>query len=345
MTTREEVRPRRVGTVLIAWDLAPEYVEEIRRAFPDLRVVQETSPDGLLRIAPDAEVLFAGDMPREVLRAASHARWLHAASAGVEDWFHPELLEGDVVLTNSSGVHGSQIAEMILGMALCFATGLHTLIAAQHAPDHGCRQAAGGIDAEEAVRSIVQRRKFELEGQTMGVIGLGAIGDATARKAHGLGMRVLASRRHSADPPPYITQVLGPDRESLATLLRESDHVALCLPLTPETDGLIGEAELRRMQQTAYIYNVGRGASIDPHALERALAEGWIAGAGLDVTVPDPPEHTSPLWDMPNVILSQHTSGSSPGNARRLTDLFLENLRRYRAGEPLLNQIDKRLRY
>lgn len=339
-------QPRK-GTVLIAWDLAPEYVEEIRRAFPDLRIVQETSPSGLLRAAPEAEVLFAGNLPRELLRAATHVRWLQSVGAGVESWFHPELLEGDVVLTNASGIHGTQIAEMILGMALCFATGLHLLIAAQRAPDHGhpAAHSPGENGADEDVRDRVRATKFELEGQTMGVVGLGAIGDATARKAHGLGMRVLAARRHPSEPPPYISRVHGADSESLSALLRESDHVALCLPLTPETDGLIGEAELRRMKPTAYIYNVGRGSSIDQQALERALAEGWIAGAGLDVSVPDPPDDRSPLWTMPNVILSQHTSGNSPHYVRRVTDLFIENLRRYRAGAPLLNQIDKHLRY
>jgi phosphoglycerate dehydrogenase-like enzyme len=340
MTIPEEAQVR---TVLIAWDLAPEYVEEIRHAFPSLRIVQETSPDGMRRAAREAEVIFAGDMPRELLQAATCVRWLQSVGAGVEDWFHPELMEGDVILTNASGVHGTQIAELILGMALCFATGLHTLIAAQRTPDHG--HVATGTGQGTDVRDVVRAHKYELEGQTMGIIGLGAIGDATARKAHGLGMRVLAARRHPADPPHYIAQVLGADRESLSTLLRESDHVALCLPLTPETDGLIGEAELRRMKRTAYIYNVGRGSSIDPQALERALTEGWIAGAGLDVSVPDPPDDRSPLWTMPNVILSQHTSGFSPKYVRRVTDIFLENMRRYLAGEPLLNQIDKNLRY
>jgi phosphoglycerate dehydrogenase-like enzyme len=341
MTARDATRARSGGMVLIAWDLAPAYVEEIRRAFPAWRIVQAEDPNGAARVAPEAEVIFAGEMPRELLRAASHARWLHSVSAGVDRWFHPELVERDVVLTNSSGVHGAQISEMILGMALCFATGLHTLVAAQRSPRPGARAES----VIEDVRTGVRRHKFELEGQTMGVIGLGAIGDATARKAHGLGMRVLAARRHPADPPPYVARVLGSDPAGLAALLGESDHVALCLPLTPETDGLIGEAELRRMKQTAYIYNVGRGASIDQPALERALRDGWIAGAGLDVTVPEPPDERSPLWDMPNVILSQHTSGYSPRNTRRLVDLFIDNLRRYEAGEPLRNQVDKRLRY
>jgi phosphoglycerate dehydrogenase-like enzyme len=116
--------------------------------------------------------------------------------------------------------------------------------------------------------------------------------------------------------------------------------VALCLPLTPATHAVIGAAELRAMPQHAYIYNVGRGASIDPDALIMALTEGWIAGAGLDVTSPEPLPDDSPLWGMPNVILSQHTSGSSPYNAGRITDIFAANLARYLAGEPLQNVID-----
>jgi phosphoglycerate dehydrogenase-like enzyme len=128
--------------------------------------------------------------------------------------------------------------------------------------------------------------------------------------------------------------------EKLHTPLAAADHVALCLPLTPETTAIIGEAELRAMQPHAFIYNVGRGASIEPAALNRALREGWIAGAGLDVTDPEPLPPDSPLWDADNVILSLHTSGTSPRNVDRITDLFAENLRRYLDGAPLCNEID-----
>ncbi|RIK33484.1 MAG: D-2-hydroxyacid dehydrogenase, partial [Chloroflexi bacterium] len=122
--------------------------------------------------------------------------------------------------------------------------------------------------------------------------------------------------------------------------LGQADHVALCLPLTAATTALVGAAELRAMRPTAYIYNVGRGASLEPNALIQALQAGWIAGAGLDVTAPEPLPPDSPLWAMPNVILSQHTSGSSPYNADRITAIFAGNLARYLAGDPLQNVIN-----
>jgi phosphoglycerate dehydrogenase-like enzyme len=135
----------------------------------------------------------------------------------------------------------------------------------------------------------------------------------------------------------------GPDE--LRQAIPTADHVALCLPLTDETRGLISTPELRAFKPSAYIYNVGRGASIDAAALKRALQEGWIAGAGLDVTDPEPLPDDSYLWEMPNVILSQHTSGNSPFNADRITSIFVRNLDRYLAGEPLTNQVKKERGY
>ena len=335
-----------VRSVLISWDVAPEHVQAVRHAFPDLRVDHAPDSARAIEAASEADVMLADSLPPELLRAASRARWLHSVSAGVESWFHPELLEREILLTNSSGTHGPQIAEIILGMALCFATGLHTLIAAARTPTRGHLPSGGGWPWPKGdVRAQVLGQKFVLEGQTMGVVGLGAIGDATARKAHGLGMRVLATRRRPTDRPPYVERLLGADHADLLTVLAQSDHVALCLPLTPDTEGLLGEAELRAMKPSAYLYNVGRGGSVDQAALLAALREGQLAGAGLDVTVPDPPEDASPLWEMPNVILSQHTSGFSPHNDRLITELFIENLRRYRAGQPLRNQVDPHLGY
>jgi phosphoglycerate dehydrogenase-like enzyme len=151
-------------------------------------------------------------------------------------------------------------------------------------------------------------------------------------------MRVLGVRR-SGQPAPGCDEVHTPDH--LADVLPRADHVALCLPLTEETIAIIGEAELRRMKPTAHIYNVGRGASIDGEALRRALRERWIAGAGLDCVAPvDTPADDDPLWDMEEVILSMHTSGHSPYNSRRITDIFMSNLRAFMEGGPLENVID-----
>jgi phosphoglycerate dehydrogenase-like enzyme len=226
------------------------------------------------------------------------------------------------------------MAELVVALMLSFSTGLHRLIGAQR-----------DLGGPPALIQEVRRSTFELAGQSLGVVGLGTIGMSLAEDACGLGMRVLGVRRRlSPDTapgqplPPHLAAVYGP--EGLATVLAEADHVALCLPLTPATAGIMGEAQLRQMRRTAYLYNVGRGDTIDQPALERALAEGWIAGAALDVTTPEPLPATSPLWTMPNVILSQHSSGHSEEAWRKVTEVFLTNVRAYEQGAPLPTIVD-----
>jgi phosphoglycerate dehydrogenase-like enzyme len=257
------------------------------------------------------------------LAAAERLRWVQAGTAGVELLLAAGLVERGVLLTNASGAHGVPMAELILSMMLAFATGLHTLIRAQ--------------EACQWIQEQIIQTKFELEGQTLCVLVLGDIGGTLAHKAQRLGMRVVGVRR-SGRPHPAVAHVF--DRTGLHQTLALADHVALCLPLTAATQGMIGAAELRAMRPRAYIYNVGRGASLEPEALLQALDEGWIAGAGLDVTSPEPPPPDSPLWAMPNVILSQHTSGSRPFNADHITRIFAANLARFLAGEPLQQVVD-----
>jgi phosphoglycerate dehydrogenase-like enzyme len=253
---------------------------------------------------------------------------VQAGTAGVERLLALGLAERGILLTNAVGAHGVPMAEMVLAMMLAFATGLHTLLWAQR--------------LHRRARERVIGEKFELQGQTLCVLGLGDIGGTLACKAKALGMRVLGVRR-SREPFPGLDGQTTPAH--LLQVLSRADHVALCLPLTRETRHIVGERELQAMKPSAYIYNVGRGPSIEPTALIRALAEGWIAGAGLDVTAPEPLPEDSPLWDMPNVLLGQHSSGSSPLNADRIASIFVENLGRYVRGDPLLNVIDVELGY
>jgi phosphoglycerate dehydrogenase-like enzyme len=318
--------------VIVAEDIGDEHVGRLRAAFPqfDFRVCLDA--ESFKAAAPEAEIIFAKGYPPEAIRGAKQLRWVQAGTAGVERIL--ELLASrddqgrDVLLTNATGAHGIPMAENILALMLAFAIHLPDLMRAQEQRRDVSRQ--------------VRNDKFELEGQTICVLGLGDIGGTLARKSQLLGMHVLGVRR-SPEPFAYAHELFTPDR--LAEALPRADHVALCLPLTGETTAIIGEAELRLMKPTSYIYNVGRGASIEPNALIKALREGWIAGAGLDVTHPEPPPPDSPLWSMPNVLLTQHTSGHSPFNAQRITDILLDNLGRYTRGETLLNRIDKDLGY
>jgi phosphoglycerate dehydrogenase-like enzyme len=316
--------------VLVGADaIEPADRERLRRLFPHVSFTFAATAEEWLAAAPRAEVLFTKGLPLEALAAATHLRWVQAGTAGVDWWLRSGLGERDVILTNARGAHGIPMAEQVLAMALCFATRLHLLI-------------RGQPQRRKLARRVIEE-KWELHGQTMLVLGLGDVGGTLAEKARALGMHVLGVRRSLA-PHPACVAIYPPER--LHEALPLADHVAVCLPLTPETAGIIGEAELRLMKPTACIYNVGRGATIDGAALRRALAEGWIAGAGLDCVAPsDTPADGDPLWEMENVILGLHTSGSSPSNSRRITDLFAENLRRYLAGEPLLNVVDKQRGY
>jgi phosphoglycerate dehydrogenase-like enzyme len=172
----------------------------------------------------------------------------------------------------------------------------------------------------------------ELGGRTVGIVGAGAVGTEVARRCAALGMRVIGTKR-TPQPLPDFEQVLPPS--GLPELLRASDYVVLTSPLTTETRGMIGEAELRAMKPTAYLLNVARGALIDEHVLTRALREHWIAGACLDAFVQEPLSPDSPLWDLENLVITPHTSYRSPNGTERGIASFVANLRRYLAGEPL----------
>lgn len=309
--------------------VALEDRRRLAERFPDVDFTFGETQEALLAAAPAVEVIFSKSMTREVLSAAANLRWLQAGTAGVDGLIRQGIQERNVVLTNARGAHGIPMAENILAMALCFATRMQLMIRTQR-------------ERGKISRRVV-REKWELHGQTMLVLGLGDIGGTLARKAHCLGLHVLGVRR-SGRPFEGCDVVFTP--QQLHAALPQADHVALCLPLTEETAGMIGERELRLMKPTAYIYNVGRGVSINGMALRRALAERWIAGAGLDCVAPsDTPADDDPLWDMENVILSMHTSGHSPFNSQRITDIFMDNLARYLAGQSLINLVDQQVGY
>lgn len=309
--------------VLIGEAIGEANVARLRQAHPDLEFRYSVDRETYLANVPDAEIIFSKQFPPGTLDLAENLRWIQAGTAGVNHLLAAGVGERNIILTNARGAHGTPIAEQTLALMFAFANRLPLLLRGQN-------------ERKQVARQVIAE-KFELAGQTLCVIGLGDIGGALAQKAKLLGMRVLGVRRTS-DPFPHLDAQYTPDR--LLDALPEADHVALCLPLTDKTTALIGERELRAMKANAYIYNVGRGASIEPSALLRALQEGWIAGAGLDCTDPEPLPSDSPLWAMENVILAQHTSGSSPFNADRITQIFLENLARYRRGESLRNVVD-----
>ncbi|MCS7173578.1 MAG: D-2-hydroxyacid dehydrogenase [Armatimonadetes bacterium] len=286
----------------------------------ELRVVPR--PEALDHAA-EAEVWVGWDLPEEALERADRLRWVHSTAAGVENLL-PKLAGRGLLLTNSRGIHAIPMAEHVLGCLLVFARNLH--LAFRHQLHRRWQPEPGG----------------ELWGATVGILGLGAIGQEVARRCRAFGARIVGLRRVPA-PVPGVEEVYGP--EGLETVLRVSDYVVLALPLTPQTRGLLGARELGWMRPGAVLVNVGRGALVDERALVEALRAGRLRGAALDVfeTEPLPPDH--PLWDLPNVLITPHISGNSPRYMDRAIPLFCENLRRYLRGEGLRNVVDPELGY
>ncbi|MDR5684236.1 MAG: D-2-hydroxyacid dehydrogenase [Armatimonadota bacterium] len=297
----------------------------------DLRVV---SGEGAEAHAEEAEVLVGWVVPDAFFRRASRLRWIHATSAGVDHLIDTPAWSADVVITNSRGIHAIPIGEHVLGWMLMFARNLHTALRNQIARRWD-RQIGG-----------------EFHGATVGILGFGAIGREIARLCAAFGARTLAMRRHplslgeaSASSLPGgerlggTVALYGPD--GLREVLEASDYVVVALPLTAQTRRLIGAREIGWMKQDAVLINVGRGEIVDEAALVSALAARRIRGAALDCFEVEPLPATSPLWEADNVLISPHVSGSSPRYMDRAIPLFCENLRRYLAGEPLLNVVDR----
>jgi phosphoglycerate dehydrogenase-like enzyme len=304
--------------------------QQILREAAQAEVPCITNTDGFLTRLKEVEVVCSSWIPNDWSTRAPNLRWLQCSGAGV-DGLHPTgILEPDsgVIVTTAVGIHGTSIGEYVFGSMLMFNRTWPEMVRLQDR--HLWPRSASWYKLDGR----------ELEGQTLGIVGLGSIGRRIAHLGKAFGMRVLATRRTARgdEQEPNVDKVYP--MSQLHELLHQSDYVVLAIPLTAETEKLIGEAELRAMRPNAYLVNVARGHVIDEKALIRALEEGWIAGAGLDVVEQEPLPSDSPLYSMQNVILTPHISGSSVNYDKRLAELFADNLRHYRAGEPLRNRYD-----
>ena len=326
--------------VLSTGDLDEAQLDRLRAVSSRLQVVQHTAwksedlPPGAWS---GVEVLFTHQslpMPGQ----EPSLRWVYVFSAGVNHVLGNPVLGNEVILTNASGIHAISVSEHAMALMLAWTQRLPTWFAHQR--------------RVEWPQDLYTRYVFpELHGATVGIVGYGSIGREIGRLASGFGMRVLASKRTDdridrgytipgrGDPEGVIPERFYPPEE-LRTMLAESDHVVLAVPLTDATRHLIGADELRAMRPSAFLVNIARGGIVDEAALVRALQEGWIDSAGLDVFSEEPLPADSPLWHLENVTLTPHVAGLSPRYNERAVDLFVENLRRYLAGESLLNQID-----
>jgi phosphoglycerate dehydrogenase-like enzyme len=283
-----------------------------------------------------AEVLFGipGDSVEglaEVVTGLPGLRWVHATSAGAGEVVRAAGLPAEalerVAVTTSSGVHAVPLAEFAIFGLLAIAKELPRFVADQRA----------------RAWPEVRRPLRELAGQTLFLVGLGEIGREAARLGKALGMRTVGFRRTEAPPPAHVDEVHGPGR--LAELAGRADAMVASLPLTDQTAGLIDRATIERLPASCIFVNVGRGAVVDEPALVEALTAGRIAGAALDVFATEPLPPDSPLWSMPNVLVTPHAAALSARENERITELFRDNLRRYLDGRPLRNLVEPGVYY
>ena len=309
-------------TAIVLWSTWASTPDDLARAAPDDRVLTITD-ETQLAAASDAEIAFAGLNPERVkklLAALPNLRWMHTPAAGVERIVDlPELRARGVMVTNNSGSYDAQIAEHVMACVFAASKRLHI------------------YRDQQTRREWRDHPHTEVRGSVMVVYGMGSIGGEVARLAAAAGMRVIGVRRRAA-PSPRIARVVEP--EALGDVAAEADYLAICAPLTPATRGAVSRAVIARMKPTAWIVNIARGAIADEAALLEALRAGRLGGAAIDAFTVEPLPPDSPWWSLENVIVTPHASNSSPRLKERTLALFLENLRRYKAGVPLLNQVD-----
>lgn len=320
--------------ILLSQGIYDRHGDTLRTTYSDVMLIPYTPQAAVPAAGESAEVAFLSDdlivalhtaqgMPTSPpwitqLPGLPQLRWVHTASAGVDDPFFHRLLQRGVLLTNAIGVRRVPIGQHTLLMMLYFVRCMPHYLAAQreHRWDPGWGE--------------------ELTDKTVGIVGLGHIGQEVARLSKAFGMRVIATKRRPIDIE-WVDQLLPPT--ALHQLLSQADFVVISTALTPETRGLFGEQEFKAMKPTAYLLNVARGAIVQEDKLIEALQSGRIAGAYLDVFEHEPLPAESPLYDMPNVVITPHCCDASPLNERRDLQLFLDNLERFKRNEPLINVV------
>ncbi|MFT6433120.1 MAG: phosphoglycerate dehydrogenase-like enzyme [Candidatus Azotimanducaceae bacterium] len=287
-----------------------------------------TSQREAIEHAADAEVIL-GFVPKDLFSAAPKLRWVQSISSGVDMFFYPEFINSEVLLTSEKGLVGEHLSDTGFGLLLMLTRQLAAAL-------------RYGSDSWNH-RPEMRYQELELTGSVMGIIGLGGTGRAMARRAAAFGMTCIAVDRDNVPPCPEVSEVWGLDR--LHELLAISDVVNVCTPLTDETRNMFNAKAFKLMKPTAYLLNVTRGEVMEEKALIDALQSGTIQGAALDVAPREPLPPESPLWSMPNVVMTPHTAGASQFRAARNIDRFIRNLGNLVNSDPLEGLVDKQLGY
>ncbi len=311
--------------IVLCYPVEPRHCQQLAEASPQAEIVN-AGQEGVAEEILEADV-FIGHAkvptPWADVVAKGRLKWIQSSAAGLDHCLTPEVIASDIVVTSASGLFASQVAEQ----TLCLTLGI-------------IRSSATFFRAQQA-REFIRRPTGDLHGCTVGIVGLGGNGRRIAEVLAPFQVRILATDLFPVDKPSHVESLWPADR--LPDLLAQSDIVILSIPLNAETDKLINSAAFETMKSTAVLINVARGQVVDEADLVRALQSGQIAAAGLDVTEVEPLPDSSPLWDMPNVVITPHVGAQSAERVNTTTDFACENLQRFADGRPLMNLVDKNL--
>jgi phosphoglycerate dehydrogenase-like enzyme len=310
------------------WQTPKSQVDRLRKRFPEINFRHAFTDEEASKAIETTDIALASRLSSAMVERAPRLRWVHSTAAAVANLLPlPEFAARGILLTNSRGIQAAPIAEHVMGGLLVLARRFNIMFDAQR--------------ERRWIQNELTRDAWpwSLLGRKMTVLGLGTIGQEVARRAHAFGMSVTGIRRRFEQPaPPFVANVVGPDR--LHDALRGCDVLVISVPSLPGTDSLIGAKEIALLNGGAIIINVARGRIVDEAALIAAIRSGHLGGAVLDVFEREPLNPGSPLWSLPNVIISPHSAGVRPDHWDEVIDLFSENLRRFQRGEPLLNMVN-----
>jgi D-2-hydroxyacid dehydrogenase (NADP+) len=315
--------------ILVAYN-SPDLVQQLRRAAPQARIVP-VSPDTVMGEIADADA-FLGEITSAQVRAGRNLKWVGVMSAGVERVLFPadgnsDLRQSNIVLTNNKIVQGPEIADHALAMLLMLSRKLYVLYR----------------NDQQQIWQPGSYGGIELNGKTAVVVGVGGIGTQIAVRAHAFGMTVIGVDPEDKPFFPFVQRVVKPDE--FDEVLAKADVVFLSVPDTPRSHKMMGARQFELMKKNSYFIAVSRGGIYDINGLVKALDERRLAGAGVDVTDPEPLPAGHPLWKFENVVITPHIAGRSDQDAGRMVTTLTENTRRFVEGKPLLNVVDKQKGY
>ncbi len=312
---------------VVAWTIPATHVDELRRRFPHVSFLHSSDRDSDLELAPGVDVAFALGLSKGAAASATRLRWVHCSAHAVGQFPLADLASRGITVTNSRGIQSTPIAEHVMAGLLALARRLPQTLRRQEQRVWLPNELAG------------QASPWLIAGKTMGIIGLGTLGQAIAARAKAFGMRVIGMRRNpERGVPAGVDRIVA--RGDVDRMLEEADVIVLAAPWTPGTHQILDAAAIAKMKPGALVINVARGQLVDELALEEALTSKKLGGAVLDVFTTEPLPADSTLWSMPNVIITPHTSGFRTDHFDAVINLFSENLQRFERNADLLNVVD-----